>query len=165
MPRIPQEAADAIANGEVERKPRRRAFEGYVLAKLVEAELTDEKDSGYDGQDLKFEVIEPREVKGHYVWEFISHAPAANWKWMAFFEGFGFEANSDTDEIVEAGEDKDDPAYVILDCSIEIQTKGKNKGRGKTKIQDYLDPALAENRELVTSVNFETLPDDEPTEQ
>lgn len=149
MPRIPQQNASAIANGEVERGGNRKAFEGYVLAKLVEAEETEEKESGYAGQDLKFEVIEPREVKGYYLWEYISYSPASNWKWMALFEAFGFEPDSDTDEIIEAGEDEDDPAYAILDCSIEIAQKGKNKGKGRTKIQDYLDPANDENKNLL----------------
>lgn len=149
MPRIPQQNSDAIANGEVERGGNRKAFEGYVLAKLIEAEETAEKDSGYAGQDLTFEVVEPKEVKGNKVWEYISYAPNTNWKWMGFFEAFGFEPDSDTEELIEAGEDSDDPAYVILDCSIEIQTKGKNKGRGRTKVQDYLDPASEENRNLI----------------
>lgn len=149
MPRIPQENADAIKNGEVERGGNRKAFEGYALARLVEAEETDEKDSGYAGQDLTFEVLEPKEVKGNKVWEYISYAPAVNWKWMAMFEAFGFEPDSDTDELVEAGEDEDDPAYVILDCSIEITAKGKNKGKGKTKVQDFLDPTVQENKDLI----------------
>jgi hypothetical protein len=55
----------------------------------------------------------------------------------------------DTDEIIDAGEDEDDPAYAILDCSIEVQTKGKNKGKEKTQVNDYLDPNVEENRELV----------------
>lgn len=158
MPRIPQENADAIKNGEVERGGNRKAFEGYALVKMVEAEETSEKESGYAGQDLKFEVVEPREAKGWYVWEYISYAPAVNWKWMAMFEAFGFEADSDTDELIDAGEDKDDPAYAIIDCSIEPVTKGKNKGKGKTKIQDFLDPAVEENRELI-GVTMEDSPD------
>lgn len=149
MPRIPQENADAIANGEVERGGTRKAFEGYALVKLVEAEEANEKESGYAGQDLKFEVVEPRNIKGYYVWEYISYSPAANWKWMAMFEGFGFEPNSDTDEIIEAGEDANDPAYVIIECSMEVTSKGKNKGKMKTKIQDYLDPAQSENMDLL----------------
>lgn len=149
MPRIPQENSDAIANGEVERGGTRKAFEGYVLVRLIEATETDEKDSGYAGQDLTFEVVEPRQVKGYKVWDFISYGPNANWKWMALFEAFGFEPNSDTDEIIEAGEDADDPAYAILDCGMEAQTKGKNKGRMRTKVNDYLDPTNDENRDLL----------------
>jgi len=149
MPRIPKETSDAIANGEIERGGNRKAFEGYVLARMTEAEETDEKDSGYAGQDLTFEVVEPRNVKGYKVWEYISYAPQAGWKWAALFEAFGFEPDSDTDELVEAGEDEADPAYVILDCSIEVQTKGKNKGKGKTKVQDYLDPTNPDNRDLI----------------
>jgi hydroxymethylpyrimidine pyrophosphatase-like HAD family hydrolase len=149
MPRIPQENADAIKKGEVERGGTRKAFEGYALVKLIEAEEEAEKESGYAGQQLKFEVIEPKEIKGNYVWEYISYAPAVNWKWMAMFEAFGFEPDSDTDELIDAGEEEEDPAYVIIDCSIEITTKGKNKGKGKTKIQDFLDPTVDENRELI----------------
>lgn len=149
MPRIPQGNAEAIANGEVERTGKRRAFEGYALVKLVEATEAEEKESGYAGQDLKFEVVEPREVKGYYVWEYISYNPNTNWKWQDFFDGFGFEPNSDTDEIIEAGEDSEDPAYAIIETAIEIQTRGKNRGRGKTKVVGYLDPSQAENRELI----------------
>jgi hypothetical protein len=149
MPRIPQQNADAIKNGEVERGGNRKAIEGYVLAKLIEAEETDPKDSGYAGQDLKFEVVAPKEHKGTWVWEYISYDEKVNWKWMALFEAFGFEADSDTDELIEAGEDEEDPAYAILDCAIEIQNKGKNKGRERTKIQDFLDPSNQENSDLV----------------
>lgn len=144
MPRIPQENADAIKNGEVERGGNRKAIEGYVIARLVEAEETEEKESGYAGQNLKFEVTAPREHKGTWVWEFISYNPSANWKWMALFEAFGYEADSDTDELIE-----DEDAVVVLDCAIEVQTKGKNKGQERTKIQDYLDAEDQENRDLV----------------
>ena len=149
MPRIPQENSEAIANGEVERGGNRKAFEGYALAKLIEAEETDPKDSGYAGQDLKFEVVEPRQIKGYFVWEYMSYDPRVNWKWMDFFEAFGFEPSSDTEEIIEAGDDSDDPAYVILECTMEVTAKGKNKGRMRTKIQTYLDPTNEENRELI----------------
>jgi hypothetical protein len=149
MPRIPQENAEAIKNGEVERGGARKAIEGFVLVKMIEAEETDEKESGYAGQDLKFEVIAPKEHKGTWVWDFISYGDSSRWKWMALFEAFGFEADSDTTEIVEAGEDEEDPAYAVLDCSIEVQTKGKNKGRDKTQVNDYLDPTNEENRALV----------------
>ncbi len=149
MPRIPQQNADAINNGEVERTGKRKAFEGYALVKMTEAEETDPKGSGYAGQDLTFEVIEPREVKGYKVWEYISYGETSNWKWAALFEAFGFTADSDTDEIIEAGDDPEDPAYVIIETTIEIQQKGKNKGRGKTKIQDYLDASIDENRKLI----------------
>jgi hypothetical protein len=148
MPRIPQENADAIKNGEVERGGNRKAIEGYVLVKMVEATETEEKESGYAGQDLKFEVIAPKQHKGTWVWDFISYGPSSQWKWMALFEAFGFEADSDTDEIIDAGEE-DDPAYAILDCAIEVQTKGKNKGKEKTQVNDYLDPTHEDNRDLV----------------
>lgn len=149
MPRIPQENADAIKNGEVERGGARKVIEGYALVKMIEASETDVKDSGYAGQDLKFEVVAPKEHKGTWVWDYISYGDASRWKWMALFEAFGFEPDSDTDEIVDAGEDEENPAYAILDCSIETQTKGKNKGRQKTQVNDYLDPEVAENRDLV----------------
>jgi hypothetical protein len=149
MPRIPQENAEAIKNGEVERGGNRKAIEGYVLVKMIEATETDEKDSGYAGQDLKFEVVAPKEHKGTWVWDFISYGPSSQWKWMALFEAFGFEADSDTDEIVEAGDDEQDPAYAVLDCSIEVQTRGKNKGKDKTQVNDYLDPTNDDNRDLV----------------
>jgi hypothetical protein len=149
MPRIPKEISTAIENGEVEEGGGRRVYEGYALAKLVEAEETDEKDSGYAGQDLKFEIVRPRSAKGTPVWEYISYSPAAAWKWKSLFEAFGFEPDSDTDELIEAGEDESDPAYAIIDCVLETQKQGKNKGRDKTKIQDYLDPNDAENSDLV----------------
>jgi len=149
MPRIPQENADAIKNGEVERGGNRKVIEGYVLVKMIEATETDEKDSGYAGQDLKFEVVAPKAHKGTWVWDFISYGPSSQWKWLALFEAFGFEADSDTDEIVDAGEDEENPAYAVLDCSIEVQTKGKNKGKEKTQVNDYLDPEVEENRDLV----------------
>lgn len=149
MPRIPQGNADQIANGEVERTGKRRAFEGYALVKLIEAEEAAEKESGYAGQDLTFEVVEPREVKGYKVWEYISYNPNTNWKWQDFFDAFSFEPDSDTDEIVEAGEDPKDPAYAIIETTIEIQSRGKNKGRGKTRVVGYLNPAEGENRDLV----------------
>lgn len=149
MPRIPKENAEAIQNGEVERGGGRKVIEGYVLVKMVEATETDEKESGYAGQDLKFEAVAPKNHKGTWVWDFISYGPSSQWKWMALFEAFGFEADSDTDEIIEAGEDEENPAYAILDCGIEVQTKGKNKGKEKTQVNDYLDPTHEDNAELV----------------
>jgi hypothetical protein len=149
MPRIPKEVSDAIQNGEVERGGARKAIEGYVLVRAIEATETDEKDSGYAGQDIKFEVVAPKEHKGTWVWDYLSYGDSSRWKWMALFEAFGFEPDSDTDELVEAGEDESDPAYAILDCSIQVQSKGKNKGKEKTQVNDYLDPTAQENMDLV----------------
>lgn len=150
MPRIPREIADKIKNGEVERGGRGgKALQGYVLARLIEAEEGDVKESGSAGQNVKLEVIEPAAFRGTWVWDYLSYSEKAEWKWDAFFEGFGFEADSDTDEIVEAGEDEQNPAYVVLEVSIEYQQKGKNKGRAKTRVEDYLDAENEENRKLI----------------
>jgi transcription antitermination factor NusG len=149
MPRIPKETAEAIKNGEVERGGNRKAIQGYVLVRMIEATETEEKESGYAGQDLKFEVVAPKEHKGTWVWDFISYGDSSRWKWLALFDAFGFEADSDTDEIVDAGEDESDPAYAVLDCSIQVQTKGKNKGKEKTQVEDYMDATNQENLDLV----------------
>lgn len=149
MPRIPKDSAERIKNGEVEQGGGRKAIEGYVLVKLIEATETEEKDSGYAGQDLKFEVVAPKEHKGTWIWDYISYGPTSEFMWEQFFEGFGFEADSDTDEIVDAGDDEENPAYAVLDCDIEIQSKGKNKGRPKTNVREYLDGAVQENLDLV----------------
>lgn len=143
MPRIPKEASDQIERGEAG-GGNRKAIEGYVLAKLIEAKESEPKDSGYAGQDLKFEVILPREHKGTWVWEYISYHPNATGMWEEFFDAFGYEYTSDTDEIVE-----DEAAVVILDCSIEQYAKGKRKGEDKTTVGGYLDPENEENRALV----------------
>lgn len=150
MPRIPKEIADRIENGEVERGARGgKALDGYVLAKLIEAEEGDVKDSGYAGQNLKFEVVEPREFKGTWFWDYISYGEKSEWKWAAFWEGFGFDPNSDTDEVVQEGENEQDPAYCVMEVSVEYQSKGKNKGKPKTRVEDYLDATLEENRKLI----------------
>jgi hypothetical protein len=149
MPRIPRETAEKIANGEVERGGARKAIEGFVLAKLIEATETDEKESGYAGQDLKYEVVAPKEHKGTWIWDFNSYGPTSEWRWDMFFDAFGYEPDTDTDEIIADGDDEENPAYVILDCSIEIQTKGKNAGKGKTVVNEMLDPQVEENRALV----------------
>lgn len=149
MPRIPKETAEAIANGEVERGGNRKAIEGYVLAKLIEAEETEVKDSGFAGQDLKYEVVAPKQHQGTWIWDYISYGDSSRWKWMAFFEAFGFEADSDTDEVIAEGEDPENPAYAILDCSVEVQIKGKNAGRERTIVNDMLSPEDEENRALV----------------
>lgn len=150
MPRIPRETADKIKNGEVARGGRGgKALQGYVLVRLIEAEETEVKDSGYAGQNLKYEVVEPKQYKGTWIWDYISYAEGAEWKWDAFFEGFGFEADSDTDEIVEAGEDESNPAYAVLEVAVEYQNKGKNKGKPRTRVEDYLDAEVRENRDLI----------------
>lgn len=150
MPRIPKEIADRIENGEVERGGRgAKALQGYVLVKLIEAEESDVKVSGYAGQDLKFEVVEPRAHKGTWIWDYISYGEKSEWKWAAFWEGFGFSPDSDTDEVIQEGENEQDPAYAILEVSAEIQSKGKNKGRPRTRVEDYLDAAIEENRALI----------------
>jgi hypothetical protein len=142
MPRIPQQNVDQIRNGEAGGGGN-RVVEGYVVARLIEAEEADVKDSGYAGQDLKFEVVEPREHKGTPVWEYMSYDPRASWKWEQFFDAFGYEPDSDTQELI------DDEAEVILDCVLEVQKRGKNKGKERTKIQEYLDAEDSENRDLV----------------
>lgn len=149
MPRIPRDAADRIKNGEVEQGGSRKPIEGYVQVKLIEATETDEKVSGYAGQDLKFEVVAPKEHKGTWIWDYISYGPTSEFMWMQFFDAFGYEADSDTDEIIDAGDDPNDPAYAILDCDIEIQTKGKNKDKPRTNVKEYLDGANPDNIALV----------------
>ena len=149
MPRIPKETADKIKNGEVVRGKGKIALEGYVLARLIEAVEDDVKESGFAGQNLKLEVVEPKEFAGTWFWDYISYSDKSEWKWDAFFEGFGFEADSDTDEIVEAGEDEENPAYAICEVSVEVQNKGKRKGLPKTRVEDYLDAESAENRKLI----------------
>lgn len=137
MPRIPQENVDQIESGEAEGGGR-RVVEGYVVAKLVEATESEEKESGYAGQDLKFEVTAPRQHKGTPIWEYLSYAPQASFRWRQFFDAVDYDYNSDTDEIIAEEE------LFVLDCSLEIQTKGKNKGKPKTKIDEFL-PASDEN--------------------
>lgn len=144
MPKIPQDNVDQIERGDAEGGSY-RTVEGYVKAKLVEAEETPEKDSGYAGQDLKFEVTAPREHRGTPVWEYISYAPNTSWKWRALFDAFGYTPDTDTDELIA------DEAEVILDCGLELQTKGKNKGKEKTKINEFLDAEDPENADLVGS--------------
>lgn len=144
MPRIPKENQELIKNGEAGGGGPRKAIDGFVRARLIEATETEEKESGYAGQDLKFEVVAPRAYKGTWIWEYISYNPNTAWKWEAFFEAFGYEPDSDTDEIVE-----DEEAFAVLDCSIEIQTKGKNKNKERTTIDAFLDGEDPGNLALV----------------
>lgn len=141
MPAIPQENIDQINNGEAD-GPSREAIEGFVVAKLIEAEETDpNEESGYAGQNLKFEVISPRKHKGSWIWEYMSYHPKATFKWRDFFDAVDYDYDSDTTEIIEEEEE------FVLECEPEMQQKGKNKGKFKTKVLEFL-PATDENRAL-----------------
>lgn len=135
MPKLPKELArEMTEEGLGEGGPQNRgAIEGYVLAKVVEATEEDEKDSGYAGQTLKFEVLEPVAHAGDWIWDYLSYSPKSAWKWRRLWDATGFEYDSDTDELVE------DEIEVILYCVPEVQMRGKNKGKEKTTVEDYFD--------------------------
>jgi hypothetical protein len=141
MPKLPQETQEAVANDDGER-PEYEAIEGYALVKLVEATEGDEGESGFAGQTLKFKVLEPREHRGQHVWEYISYAPGAAFKWKQFWDSVGYTYDSDTDEVI------DEEDELILNCYPEVQKKGKNKGKMNTAVNEFLE-ATEENRALI----------------
>lgn len=147
MPKIPQENVDQIERGDAEggggtRKP----FEGFVLAKLIEVEETEVKDSGYAGQNFKYEIQGKGATRGTWVWDYISYAEASTFKFRELFDATGYTYDSDTDELVENEE------LVILEITAEMQTRGKSAGRWRLNVARVMEPS-DENMALL-SVTF-----------
>lgn len=142
MPKIPEEIQEALESGADQEGPNFEAFEEqYVLMKAVEGEEYPEGDSGYGGVTIKWEVIQPRALKGRWVWDRFSYSPKAAFRWRQLFEATGYTFDSDTDEIVEAEEE------VIAFISQSIIGKGKRKGQLGNNVDEYFEPN-DENRTL-----------------
>lgn len=144
MPKIPQSLAEDMEGGLGEGGPNREPVDGYCLAKVIEVDETDpNEDSGYAGQNIKFEVVLPKRHEGDYVWDYLSYSPKAAWKFRALFDATGYTYDSDTDELVEEEE------LVILECHPELQERGKNKGKMRTKVDNYYSPDDEEIKALI----------------
>lgn len=142
MPKIPQEVAEGIASGEINTEaPSYTVIDGYVLAQFVAvSETAVNEESGYAQMEIEYEVV-VGEYDGEKIRDWISYHPKAGWKFAQILEATEYTADTDFDELVDAGE------QVVLLCEPQIINKGKNKGKMKTNIAEVLAPT-AENLEL-----------------
>ena len=135
MPRLPQEVVDAINRGEVPESVKRGpAPEGFYLCKPVQADEADEKESGYAGTDVRWEVIRPVEYARKKFFDYMSYGPSSAWKWRDMFAAAGYAVDSDLDELI------DDSAEVILEIEQEIQTQGRKKGQVRNNVVGFVKP-------------------------
>src|SRR5690348_1012812 len=141
MAKMTPEQQGIYERGEDQDGPDRSPVpEGYYLLKVISDD--EYKGEEYDGVNLKFEVQSPRGYKGKWLWDRMSYSPKAVFRWRMLFEATGYEHDSDTAELVEAGE------LVVAFVSQGIQEKGKNKGQVVNNIDEYFEPS-DENRALV----------------
>lgn len=142
MPKINPEVQDGIKSGEINTDaPSYTVIDGYVLAQLVEVSETEvNEDSGYSQIVFDWEVV-AGEYDGETVRDWISQSPKAGWRFAQLLEATGYTPDTDMQELVDAEE------QVVLLCEPQMINKGKNKGKMKTNIAEFLPPT-AENLEL-----------------
>lgn len=148
MPKIPQEVAEGIKSGEINTEaPSYTVVDGYVLAQLVYVgETAVNEDSGYAQMEMEWEVV-AGDYDGEKIKDWISYSPKSGWRFAQILEATEYTPDTDFDELVEAEE------QVVLNCTPQMINKGKNKGKMKTNIEEFLPPT-EENLELA-GVEFE----------
>jgi hypothetical protein len=136
MPKLPPEAQKAARDYDPDSKPTYDPLEDGDYLVSVEKVVEYEGDK-YDGVNLWLQVVRPRANSGDRLFERVSYSPKAAFKARQVFDAFGYEPDSDFDELV------DDGAEAIAVVSTEVQKVGKNKGKLVNRIDEWL-PATPE---------------------
>lgn len=125
MVSAPQDVIDTINNGEADDRPDREPLPGgdYLVMVVGVEEYPAKDENTFGGVNVKYEVVQPREYKGRWLWDRLSFSKKAAWKIRDFWDAAEFDYDSDFEEVV------DDPDVTfILEVTLEKQKLGKNKG-------------------------------------
>lgn len=132
MVSAPQEIVDAIKNGDVDQIDRDPVPAGDYLCRVKAA--PEYQGTEYDGVNVRFEIVQPREFKGKSVFDRLSWSPKAAFKIRDFWDAFGYDCDSDFDELV------DDPeAMAVLEVSLKPQKQGKRAGELQNNVEAYIE--------------------------
>lgn len=107
--------------------------EGKYRARLLEVESA-KTQKGAPKWVWKFEVSDPAEYAGRWLWEHTAIQDSTMWKIRQVFDAFGVAADTDTDDLIGSA----------IDVMVKIETAqaGKMKGKEVNTIDQFL-PASA----------------------
>lgn len=146
MVRIPDKLAKKLPDVDPDDRPDYEAMPiGHYVVKVIENDIEEAGPNSKTGEDmlaLVMEVVQPREFDGRRLWDRLSFSEKAAWKMRSFFDAVDYDYDSDVDEI------QDEEEEFIVYVSARLQKQGKNKGKPKNEVDEYL-PADEENLDLV----------------
>ena len=130
MPQMNDETAEKVANAESTGGSREPVPAGRYEAKLLEVESRDGRKAPY--WSWKFEIVEPVEHAGHWVWENTSLSENAAWKLKQAFDAFGVPTTTHTDELIGK--------VIGVWIGTETQSQGQGIGTVRNTIEEFLLP-------------------------